>query len=45
MVIRRGSNWRQSPTTTKAEVAARKNLVEWDKKYAQALLTRIVKTR
>jgi hypothetical protein len=34
---------RQSPTTTKAEVSARKNLAEWDKQYAQSLLNKIVK--
>jgi uncharacterized protein DUF3568 len=34
---------RQSPTTTKAEVSARKNLAEWDKSYAQTLLNKIVK--
>jgi hypothetical protein len=34
---------RQSPTTTKAEVSARKNLAEWDKSYAQSLLNKIVK--
>lgn len=34
---------RQTPTTTKAEVTARKNLAEWDKHYAQALLNKIVK--
>ncbi len=35
---------RQSPTTTKTEVTARKNLAEWDKEYAQHLLDRIVKS-
>jgi hypothetical protein len=34
---------RQSPTTTKTEVTARKNLAEWDKGYAQRILDRIVK--
>src|SRR5689334_20529191 len=34
---------RQSPTTTKTEVTARKNLAEWDKAYAQRILDRIVK--
>jgi hypothetical protein len=34
---------RQSPTTTKAEVTARKNVAEWDKDYARRLLDRIVK--
>ena len=33
---------RKSPTTTRVEVAARKNLAEWDKEYAQQLLSRIV---
>jgi hypothetical protein len=33
---------RQSPTTTKVEVSARKNLAEWDKDYAQQLLSKIV---
>jgi hypothetical protein len=33
---------RQGPTTTKVEVTARKNEVEWDKKYAEEVLTRIV---
>jgi ABC-type Na+ efflux pump permease subunit len=35
---------RQSPTTTKTEVTARKNLAEWDKDYAQSLLDKIVKS-
>ncbi len=35
---------RQSPTTTKTEVTARKNLAEWDKDYAQRLLDKIVKS-
>jgi hypothetical protein len=34
---------RQSPTTTRVEVTARKNLAEWDKKYAEQVLSRIVK--
>ncbi len=34
---------RQSPSTTKTEVTARKNLAEWDKDYARKLLDRIVK--
>jgi len=34
---------RQGPTATKAEVSARKNLVEWDKDYAQKVMDRIVK--
>jgi hypothetical protein len=34
---------RESPTTTKAEVTARKNLAQWDKDYAQTLLNKIVK--
>jgi len=33
---------RKSPTTTRVEVTARKNLAEWDKEYAQQLLSRIV---
>jgi hypothetical protein len=33
---------RKSSTTTRVEVAARKNLAEWDKEYAQQLLSRIV---
>lgn len=33
---------RKSPTSTRAEVTARKNLAEWDKEYAQQLLSRIV---
>jgi hypothetical protein len=33
---------RQSPTTTKVEVTAQKNLAEWDKDYAQHILERIV---
>jgi hypothetical protein len=34
---------RDTPTTTKAEVSARKNLAEWDKDYAKTLLNKIVK--
>jgi Protein of unknown function (DUF3568) len=33
---------RKSSKTTRVEVAARKNLAEWDKEYAQQLLSRIV---
>jgi hypothetical protein len=33
---------RQSPTSTKVEVTAQKNLAEWDKDYAQQILQRIV---
>ena len=33
---------RKSPTTTRVEVTARKNLAELDKEYAQHLLSRIV---
>ena len=33
---------RETPTTSKVEVTARKNLAEWDKKYAQELLNRVV---
>ena len=33
---------RESDKTTKVEVSARKNLAEWDKDYAQRLLSRIV---
>ena len=33
---------RESPTTTKVEVTARKNLAEWDKEYAKEVLSRIV---
>jgi uncharacterized protein DUF3568 len=33
---------RKDPKTTRVEVAARKNLAEWDKDYAQQLLSRIV---
>jgi hypothetical protein len=34
---------RESPTTTKVEVTARENLAEWDKEYAEDVLSRIVK--
>ena len=33
---------RESPTTSKVEVTARKNLAEWDKDYAKEVLSRIV---
>ena len=33
---------RKSSATTRVEVTARKNLAEWDKEYAQQLLSRIV---
>jgi hypothetical protein len=33
---------RETPTTSKVEVTARKNLAEWDKKYAEELLNRVV---
>ena len=33
---------RKSGSTTRVEVTARKNLAEWDKEYAQQLLSRIV---
>jgi hypothetical protein len=33
---------RQSETSTRVEVTARKNLAEWDKEYAQQLLSRII---
>jgi hypothetical protein len=33
---------RESPTTTKVEVIARKNLAEWDKEFARKVLARIV---
>jgi hypothetical protein len=33
---------RESPTTSKVEVTARKNLAEWDKDYAKQVLSRIV---
>jgi ABC-type glycerol-3-phosphate transport system substrate-binding protein len=35
---------RESPTTTKTEVTARKNVAEWDKDYAQTILNKIVKS-
>jgi len=34
---------RQDAKTTKTEVSARKNLVQWDKDYAQQVLGKIVK--
>jgi hypothetical protein len=33
---------RKDPKTTRVEVSARKNLAEWDKNYAQQLLSKIV---
>ena len=33
---------RKDPKTTRVEVSARKNLAEWDKDYAQQLLSKIV---
>jgi len=33
---------RDTPTTTKTEVTAKKNLLEWDKDYAKELLNQIV---
>jgi hypothetical protein len=33
---------RESGSTTRVEVTARKNLAEWDKEYAQQLLTQII---
>jgi hypothetical protein len=33
---------RESPTTAKVEVTARKNVAEWDKEYAKEVLNRIV---
>jgi hypothetical protein len=33
---------RESSSTTRVEVTARKNLAEWDKEYAQQLLSRII---
>lgn len=33
---------RKDPKTTQVEVSARKNLAEWDKDYAQQLLSKIV---
>lgn len=32
----------QTPTTTKVSVSARKNEIQWDKNYAQEVLTKIV---
>ncbi|HEY7460389.1 MAG TPA: DUF3568 family protein [Gemmatimonadota bacterium] len=34
---------RQTSSTSKVEVAARKNMAEWDKDYAKDVLSRIVK--
>jgi Protein of unknown function (DUF3568) len=34
---------RQTSSTTKIEVAARKNVAEWDKDYAKDVLSRIIK--
>ncbi len=34
---------RNGPNQVKAEIGARKNLVEWDKDYAQLLMDRLVK--
>ena len=34
---------RRGPNEVKAEIGARKNLVEWDKDYAQRLMDRLVK--
>jgi hypothetical protein len=34
---------RQSATTTKTEVTARKNVAVWDKPYAQRILDKIIK--
>jgi hypothetical protein len=36
---------RESPTTTKVEVSARKNVAEWDKDFARRVLTRIVEAQ
>ena len=36
---------RQDAQTTKTEVSARKNLVTWDKDYAQQVLSKIVKQK
>ena len=36
---------RETPTTAKVEVAARKNLAEWDKEFAKDVLNRIVRER
>jgi Protein of unknown function (DUF3568) len=33
---------RKGPNTTRVEVSARKNVAEWDKEYAQQLLSKIV---
>jgi hypothetical protein len=33
---------RESPTTAKVDVTARKNLAEWDKDYAKEVVSRIV---
>jgi Protein of unknown function (DUF3568) len=33
---------RKDPKTTRVEVTARKNMAEWDKDYAQQVLTKIV---
>jgi hypothetical protein len=33
---------RESDSTTRVEVTARKNLAEWDKEYAQQLLSKII---
>jgi hypothetical protein len=33
---------RETPTTSKVEVTARENVAEWDKKYAEQVLTKIV---
>ena len=33
---------REGANTTRVEVSARKNMAEWDKEYAQQLLSRIV---
>lgn len=33
---------RETGSTTRVEVTARKNLAEWDKEYAQQLLSRII---
>src|SRR4051812_18849420 len=35
---------REDNATSRVEVTARKNLAEWDKEYAQQLLSRIVQT-
>ena len=36
---------REGPSSTRVEVTARENLAEWDKEYAQQLLSRIVEKR